>query len=465
VIRRILDELESQPAREVFTGLDAAGAIAWRQSAAEVLELAARWQARLRRRGVRPGARVAIELPRGPQLFPAHLAVLAAGASVVPLNPALRPVERERVLERAGVQDRLDAGARPAEGPDSSGHLALAEPPAGTPALLVFTSGTTGEPKGVPLGEANLEANLAALHAAWGLSSADRILHLLPAHHVHGLVLALYGSARAGIPVVLGERFDAERCLEALASRGITLFMGVPTMYHRMLQAAGRCELPGMRLFVSGSAPLPRSDALEFESRFGQRPLERYGLTETLIVSSNPLRGERRPGTVGFPLDGTQARIDADGEILVRGPAVMAGYWRAPDSARDAFCDGFFRTGDLGSFDAQGYLTIAGRKKELILVGGSNVVPGEVERALAGDPAVDELAVAGLPDPDLGEVVAAFVVARAAGDEPAIEGRLRERADDSLASYKRPRVYRFVSALPRNAMGKLDRKVLATIRS
>jgi malonyl-CoA/methylmalonyl-CoA synthetase len=328
---------------------------------------------------------------------------------------------------------------------------------------LIFTSGTTGDPKGVPLTLENLASNLADLEVTWELRAQDRLLHVLPAHHVHGLVLALYGSVRARMTVVLAPRFEPEACLAALASERITVLMGVPTMYHRLARVSAVPALPEMRVFISGSAPLAPDDFALCAQRFGQAPLERYGLSETLIVSSNPLHGERRPGAVGHALPHAEVRLAEDGEIEVRGPSVMAGYWRDESASAGVFRDGFFRTGDLGRRDEAGYLCIAGRKKELIIVGGSNVLPGEVELALAGDPEVEELAAAGVADAERGEVVAAFVVA-APGAEPArIEARLRERADAGLAAYKRPRLYRFLAALPRSTMGKVDRRALAAL--
>jgi malonyl-CoA/methylmalonyl-CoA synthetase len=236
--------------------------------------------------------------------------------------------------------------------------------------------------------------------------------------------------------------------------------MGVPTMYHRMLACPEDLTLERVRVCISGSAPLRSSDFHAFRERFGHEPLERYGLSETLIVASNPLQGERRPGSVGLPLPRTELRLASDGEILVRGPAVMSGYWRSPEIDTESFVDGYFRTGDLGSQGADGYLRISGRKKELILVGGSNVLPGEVEAPLAELPGVAELAVAGLPDPDRGELVAAFVVAAAGADTGALEAELRARAERELAPYKRPRRYCFIDELPRNALGKIDRRAL-----
>ncbi len=458
MIRRALEALERLGAAEAQLGLDASGDVAWRASGSDVLGTVGAWQEWLRASGVRAGDRVAIDLPRGPDLLPAHLAVLALGATVVPLSPALAPRERAQVLARAEPRALLDAGAR-AGAPRAP---ALADH-ADAPALLVFTSGTTGEPKGVPHAESGIEANLADLERVWGLGPHDRILHSLPAHHVHGLVLALYGSARLGIPITWLERFDAALCLEALARHAQTLFMGVPTMYHRFAHAPHVPDLSRMRLFTCGSAPLSADDFRAFETRLGFAPVERYGLTETLIVASNPLVGERRPGAVGLALPQTEVALASDGEILVRGPAVTSGYWRAPETSTEAFHDGFFRTGDLGHRDADGYLVISGRKKELIIVGGSNVLPGEVEAALGAEPGVEEIAAAGVPDADRGEVVALFVVAKPGESEPAVEKRLRARADAGLAAYKRPRLYRFVASLPRNAMGKLDRKGLARL--
>jgi malonyl-CoA/methylmalonyl-CoA synthetase len=448
--------LEQTGGSEALIGLDDRCEVDWSQSGNDVLRAVGTWQQELRERGVHAGDRVAVDLPRGPHLLAAHVAVLASGATVVPMNASLPESERKEVLEQADVRTLIAPGDQPGRG----GAVHLVEDHPRAPCLLIFTSGTTGKPKGVPLSLENLEANLAALTEAWGLSAADRLLHVLPCHHLHGLVLALYGSARLGIPIVLLRRFDAVLCVEALAAQEATVFMGVHTMFRRMARSPSRRELPRMRVFISGSAPLDPLDFRDCETRFGQRPLERYGLSETMIVSTNPLEGERCPGTVGRPLPDTEVRFAEDGEIEVRGPAVMAGYWRAPELARDAFRDGFFRTGDLGRLDEAGYLRITGRKKELIIVGGSNVLPGEVEQGLAADPGVEELAISGLPDPDLGEIVAAFVVPRAGQDPAEVETRLRALAAGHLAPYKRPRIYRFLAALPRNAMGKIDRRGL-----
>lgn len=460
MIRRILEAFEDGHSQVLVSGLDAQGQPAWECTGADLLRRVGAWQSRLRGDGARPGDRIALALPRGPNLLPAHVAVIASGLTAVPLNPALSARERARILERAEPRAILDGGEAPSLGPRVPGAgTALVDAPAGAPALLIFTSGTTGEPKGVPHLESALAANLSGLAGVWQLSRADRLLHALPAHHVHGLVLALYGSARLGIPIVMLERFDADLCLRTLARGEITLFMGVPTMYHRMLALPDPPELSHMRLCVCGSAPLATRDFSDWQRRFGEPPLERYGLSETLICSSNRI-DRRRAGCVGCPLPETEIRLADDREIEVKGPAVMAGYWNAPDLTAGAFDEGFFRTGDLGRWEADGSLVLVGRKKDLIIVGGSNVLPGEVERALQGDPEVEELAIAGVPDADRGELVGAFVIARRDAEPRALEARLRARASEGLARYKQPHLYRFLAELPRNAMGKVDRREL-----
>jgi malonyl-CoA/methylmalonyl-CoA synthetase len=458
MIEGTLRRLEAAGHRKVVTGLAADGTRIWSQSATELLERVGGWQHVLRQRGVQAGDRVAVDVTRGPELLPAHLAILGAGACVVPVNPALAAAERERVFERAELRCALGD----TDAPDGGAAPELAAVDNERPALLIFTSGTTGEPKGVPLSLANLEANLDGLARTWRLSAEDRLLHVLPAHHVHGLVLALYGSARLALPFALLPRFDADVALSALEAERIRVFMGVPTMYHRMLKSPVQADMSSVRVFISGSAPLAPRDFEDFADRFGHQPLERYGLSETMIVTSNPLDGERRPGTVGHALPHTDVRLADDGEILVRGPTVMRGYWRDDATSDEAFDGDWFRTGDLGAHDDAGYWVISGRKKELIIVGGSNVLPGEVERALADVAGVDEVAAAGLADADRGEVVAAFVVAAESSSADELEARLRSAAEERLAPYKRPRHYRFVRELPRNAMGKIDRRALVS---
>ncbi len=458
MIAKTLASLEQTGAADALVGLNSNGDRIWRCSGDELLQQAAAWQAWLSHEGMQVGDRVSVDLARGPQLVAAHLAILATGGCVVPINSSLTDIERARVLDRADLHTQINDAVVPGQ----ASTLRLAERKADSPALLIFTSGTTGEPKGVPLSETNLEANLDGLARAWRLSSEDRLLHALPLHHLHGLVLALYGSLRLGLSVAVMERFDASLVLRTIERERITVFMGVPTMYHRMADAAVETSVDSMRVFISGSAPLATRDFERFHARFGFEPVERYGLSETMIVASNPIDAERRPGSVGRALPETEIRFANDGEIEVRGPAVMQGYWRAEDISAESFHDGFFKTGDLGRLDEAGYLVINGRKKELIIVGGSNVLPGEVEAALISVEGVAELAAAGITDPDRGEVVGIFVVPRKESDPQALETALRRQAESSLAAYKRPRVYRFLAELPRNAMGKVDRRALST---
>ena len=336
-------------------------------------------------------------------------------------------------------------------------------------ALLLFTSGTTGTPKGVGLTHRNLHANLQALLVdMWEMGEDDRLLHALPPHHLHGLGLGLYGTLYSGCSAVLLERFDPAIVLHALDSQRISVFMGVPTMYHRMLDVEGEVSLTSMRLFTCGSAPLSVDTFRRFQARFGFTLVERYGLTETAINTSNPLRGVQKAGSVGLPLPGVEVGVfDPEtrrgltnghtGEIWVRGPNVFGGYWNDSKATAAAFEDDWFRTGDLGVVSEDGYVSILGRMKELILVGGTNVTPGEVEAVLELESGVHECAVAGLPDPDLGERIAAFIVPCRGQDPAVVEARLRARVEQDLAPYKRPRRYRFIDEIPRNAMGKVER--------
>ncbi len=496
--------------RLLFEHLAPSGEITWRQTRGALLTDASLWMAALRGAGIRPGDRVALSLGKATGLVTAHLAVLGVGAGVVPLNPALSAVETEAVLKQAEVKLAITTAATvsrapeivtavngpwwvatQAEEPDEvppqtvalasvlAGYQPGAEPHSGPDdalALLLFTSGTTGQPKGVGLTHHNIAANLQALLVdTWKMSAEDRLLHALPPHHLHGLGLGLYGTLYVGNTAVLLDRFDPVVVLTALARHRISVFMGVPTMYHRMTERlaelAGDLSSASMRLFISGSAPLSPETFRRFEEQFGFRIVERYGLTETAINTSNPLDGERRPGTVGPALPGVEVRVfdphtqqplspGETGEIWVRGPNVFGGYWNNPEASAAAFCNDWFRTGDLGVLSEDNYLSINGRMKELIIVGGTNVTPGEVEAVLETQAGVRECAVAGVPDADLGEKVAAFIVAQADQDAASLEARLRKRAEHDLAPYKRPRLYRFLTEIPRNAMGKVERAKL-----
>ena len=453
--------------------------------------------------GVGPGDRVGLYLASGPAYLAAYLGAHAARAAVVLLNTQYRQVELAHILsdsapralvtteELAGEPGAVLPGlAEPPQVLLPAGRLGLDgappavagpdEPPApGDLALLAYTSGTTGRAKGAMLTHANLAANSAAVTAAWRWTAADRLLLTLPLFHIHGLGVGVHGSLLAGASIDLRPRFDAAEVLDALADGAATLFFGVPTMYGRLAQlaeerpeAAARAGR-ALRLLVSGSAALPPQTFAVIEARFGQRILERYGMTETVMNLTNPYDGERRPGTVGGPFPGQEARVvdvrgraplpDGEvGEIEVRGPHVCAGYWRSPEASAEVFHpDGWFSTGDLGWRSADGYYTITGRAKELIISGGYNVYPREVEEVLLSHPAVAECAVLGLPDADLGERVAAAVVLQPGrAPAPALDAELAAFVGARLAAYKRPRAFVYVNSLPRNALGKVQKHLL-----
>jgi malonyl-CoA/methylmalonyl-CoA synthetase len=461
--------------------------------------------------GLQPGDRVALFLENSPAFVVAYLGTQLAGGIVVLVNTQYRQVELTHIFTDAGVRlcvtsapgaDALQAltlpelttlviagepgAALPTDPPEQvpfPAFVALGETPPPqplvlpapeAPAVLAYTSGTTGRAKGALLLQRNLTANIAALTTAWHWTKTDRLLLTLPLFHAHGLMVGLHGTLFTGASAVLRRTFDAAEVLATLRDDpSITLFFGVPTMYARLLAEAERQGAPThrLRLFVSGSAPLSPQLFEAFERLFGQRILERYGMTETIMNLTNPYEGERRPGTVGGPFPGQEARIvdvrtrqplppGEIGEIEVRGPHVFACYWNRPDATAEAFsADGWFKTGDLGWCSDDGYYTITGRARELIISGGYNVYPREVEEVLAAHPAIAEVAVVGQPDPDLGEQVVAVVVPRQ-GQPPSAEDIIafcRER----LASYKKPRRVVFVEALPRNALGKVQKHLLA----
>jgi malonyl-CoA/methylmalonyl-CoA synthetase len=316
----------------------------------------------------------------------------------------------------------------------------------------VYTSGTTGRPKGAVHTHASLCAGVDALLTAWGWQPQDRLILTLPLFHVHGLVAGLFGTLTAAATATVFDRFDENKVLDVASEH--TMFFGVPTMYHR-LEATGQSRaLSRLRLCVSGSAPLAAELWYRFASN-GVDVLERYGMTETLLTLSNPLNGERRPGSVGFPLPGVEAAVDDPdeegvGELFVRGTPMCRGYWGRPDQTTTD-PDGWFATGDLVSVSDDGYVTVRGRRTELIITGGHNVYPAEVEAVLSRHPGVREVAIVGVPSAEWGETVEAFVV----GD-PDLES-LNDLAARELASFKRPRQVHIVEALPRNALGKVVR--------
>ena len=443
-------------------------------SRGELAAAGARVAGRLRRAGLAAGDRVLVSAATSMDLVVAYLGALRMGLVVVPVNTAYREREVAHIVgdaaPAAAVVDDPERGrwARRAAGGDllvTGPEVGLpdGDPPpldgsaAGDPALLCYTSGTTGAPKGAVLAHGNLLASAEALRLAWRWTPGDRLVLALPLFHIHGLGVGLHGTLLAGASAVLLPRFEVDAVLDAARDHQATLFFGVPTMYARLAGSPRAGELGRLRLCVSGSAPLPPTVFERLAERAGQRVLERYGMTETIMNVSNPHDGERRPGTVGLPLPGVELRLagGTDGEVLLRGPNVFPGYWGNPEATAEAFDpDGWFRTGDLGSFDERGYLRIEGRSKELIITGGYNVHPREVEELLLEHPGVAEVAVVGAPSEEWGEQVAAFVVP-ADPSAPPGHDELLAFAAERLAGFKRPRVVHYVEALPRNALGKV----------
>ena len=332
-------------------------------------------------------------------------------------------------------------------------------------AAIVYTSGTTGRSKGAMLTHRNLGSNALALVEIWGFTRGDVLLHALPVYHIHGLFVAIHCALLSGSRMLWLAKFEPEE-VRVLLPRA-TVMMGVPTFYTRLLAdpAFGATDCRSMRLFISGSAPLLPDTFEEFERRTGHTILERYGMSETGMNTSNPLAGERIAGTVGPPLPGVSVRIASDGGtggvggIEVKGPNVFSGYWRRPDKTRDEFtADGFFRTGDVGEILENGYLRIIGRAKDLIITGGLNVYPKEIEEKIDALPGVAESAVIGVPDADFGEAVTAVVVARPGHElnESELIGALKSE----IANFKVPKRVHFVAELPRNAMGKVQKNLL-----
>jgi malonyl-CoA/methylmalonyl-CoA synthetase len=455
----------------------------------------ARLQALLRECGVAAGDRVAAQIEKSPQAVSLYLACLRSGAVYVPLNPAYTdeevvafladaepalfvcdPARRASLEPRAGevgAAHVLTQGARGegslAAATDCAPDTGVEERGDGDLAALLYTSGTTGRAKGAMLSHGNLASNALTLHACWGFVPGDVLLHALPLHHAHGLFVALHCALLNASRILFTASFDAQRVASLLPRA--TVFMGVPTHYTRLLDRPelDREACRGVRLFVSGSAPLLAATHRAFEARTGHRILERYGMTETGMIASNPYDGERVAGTVGFALPGVEVRVAGDGgaelprgetgELWVRGPNVFSGYWRMPERTRaELRGDGFFATGDLAVMAEDGRVTLVGRARDLIISGGLNVYPAEVERAIDAIPGVTESAVIGAPHPDFGEGVTAVVVRD--GSCELDEGDLLARLADRLARYKQPKRAVFVEALPRNAMGKVEKGAL-----
>jgi malonyl-CoA/methylmalonyl-CoA synthetase len=436
----------------------------------------------LLRNGFHPGDRLCVYLPNCVEMIDIYLACIKSGIIFVPINILYRDREISHILRDAeprgivshepiaselpvwtrsdlvqDAQEQEDTPARPDLDDDA-------------PAGIIYTSGTTGTSKGAVLTRNNFAANAANLLHCWQITGSDRLLLALPLFHVHGLGNGLQCWLGSGCRMRLLERFAHQTAAEVFLNFRPTLFFGVPTIYTRLLEfdpATAREIGSFMRLFVSGSAPLPSSVFESFKNLFGHTILERYGMSETLMIMSNPYTGERRAGTVGFPLPGVSAAllnedgnpvIDGEtGEIYLRGPNVFRGYWRREDATANAFVNGYFRTGDLATRSPDGYYTLSGRKSDLIISGGFNIYPREIEEFLQEQPEIAEAAVIGVPDEIRGEVPIAFIVPRSSFVAASAERCCRE----NLASFKVPRKFIVLDKLPRNALGKIQKHLLA----
>jgi malonyl-CoA/methylmalonyl-CoA synthetase len=472
--------------------LESGAAVSYADAAAG----SARYAALFASLGLVPGDRVAVQVEKSPEALLLYLGCLRAGLVYLPLNSAYQEGEVRYFLEDAEPRAVV---AQPRSMPwleplaprlgiahvlslDENGQGSLVERARAAPsrfhtversgddlAAILYTSGTTGRSKGAMITHRNLASNALVLHRTWGFRPDDVLVHMLPLFHVHGLFVASHCVLANGSAMRFHAKFDARRAIADFAES--TVFMGVPTFYTRLLAEPelNRAACSRMRLFVSGSAPLLAETHLEFEARAGHRILERYGMTETGMLTSNPLEGERRAGSVGPALPGTDVRVvdnageacapGVNGYVLVKGANVFPGYWRMPEKNAEEFTpEGFFRTGDMGSLSDDGYLTIAGRSKDLIISGGYNVYPKEIELALDELPGVQESAVVGVPHPDFGEAVTAVIVRRNGGNmtETEVIAALKRK----LANFKVPKRVYFLEELPRNAMGKVQKNVL-----
>ncbi len=449
----------------------------------------------LEAQGVTPGDRVAVQVEKSVENVVLYLACLQAGAVYLPLNTAYTDSELDyffgdaepslvvcdsrradgirglgsaknvmvHTLDAAGGGSLLDHAG------DMSHSFTTVQRDADDLAAILYTSGTTGRSKGAMITHGNLRANAETLIDAWRIASTDVLLHALPIYHVHGLFVALNTCLMSGAEILFHQKFETNAVLEAIPDA--TVMMGVPTFYTRLLSSdalsPALCE--NMRLFIAGSAPLLDETFRAFERKTGHAILERYGMTECGMLCSNPLNGERRPGTVGPPLPDVEARVaDEQGSILdqgdtgvleVRGPNVFKGYWRMPEKTKEEFRDdGFFITGDISRIDEDGYVHIVGRAKDMIISGGFNVYPKEIEEVIDQMPGVGESAVIGLTHPDFGEAVAAVVTT--AGDGRIEETQVTDGCRGRLAGFKVPKVIFFVNELPRNTMGKVQKNQL-----
>jgi malonyl-CoA/methylmalonyl-CoA synthetase len=464
-------------------------------SYADMVAVSARFANALVALGVKPGDRVAVQVEKSIEALMLYLGTVRAGAIFLPLNTAYTPAEIEYFLgdaepaifvcdpakaealkpyaEKAGAKlETLGVGAGSLLDKANAASTEFADVVRGADdlAAILYTSGTTGRSKGAMLSHDNLASNALSLVDYWRFTKDDVLLHALPIFHTHGLFVATNTILLAGASMILLPKFDPEQVFNYLPKA--TSMMGVPTFYVRLLQdqRLSKEAVKHMRLFVSGSAPLLAETHREWRERTGHAILERYGMTETNMNTSNPYDGDRVAGTVGFPLPGVSARVadpesgkelarDEIGMIEVKGPNVFKGYWRNPEKTKAEFrADGFFITGDLGKIDPAGYVHIVGRGKDLIITGGYNVYPKEVEAEIDEMPGVIESAVIGCPHPDFGEGVTAVVVAKAGADVSA--AGIAKALEQRLAKFKQPKQVFVVADLPRNTMGKVQKNLL-----
>jgi len=436
-------------------------------------------------RGITRGDRLGLFLPNRVEFLDIFLACVKLGIIVVPINVLYREreighiladAEPKAVVATCELQSFLPPKSAIWDVEDISSHAASQDgarmriPIDGDEAAaIVYTSGTTGFSKGALLTHNNFASNTVNLLGCWRITSDDRYLAVLPLFHVHGLGNGVHTWLASGCYMRLLERFEASRAQAVFEEFQPTLFFGVPTIYYRLLDTpddVARRIGAGMRLFVSGSAPLPAHVLEAFRAKFGHAILERYGMSETLMNISNPYEGERRPGSVGLPLPGVSIRLRDEegrpvsdgevGEVQVRGPNVFAGYWRRADATAQSLIDGWFSTGDLAERTEDGYYTLRGRRTELIISGGFNIYPREIEEVLLEQPGVREAAVVGVPDERRGELPVAYVVT----DDPFDPAALEDACRRLLASFKLPRAFVRVKALPRTAMGKVQKNLL-----
>jgi malonyl-CoA/methylmalonyl-CoA synthetase len=444
--------------------------------------------------GVEPGDRVAVQVEKTPEGVFLYLACLRAGAALLPLNPAYRSDELEYFLEDAepalvvGDPGNKDLAALCAVRSirlltlDANGQGSLMDASKGQPdkfatvarnaddlAAILYSSGTTGRPKGVMLSHSNLASNAATLHKLWGFKPGDVLLHALPIFHTHGLFVALNTTLMNGSAMIFHNRFDAKDVVADLPKA--TVFMGVPTYYVRLLTTPGfeKAVCKNIRLFISGSAPLLDETFLEFERRTGIQILERYGMTEAGMITSAHIDKPRRAGTVGWPLPDVTLRIIGEkgqpvakgetGEIQIKGPNVFRAYWKKPEKTAEDIVDGWFKTGDLAREEPDGMVGIVGRAKDMMISGGFNVYPKEIEEVLDAVPGVAESAVVGMPHPDLGEAGLAILTLNPVAPAPD-DKALRDLLKAKLANYKVPKLILVADTLPRNAMGKVQKKFL-----